>query len=419
MAFGSGGHAAVVPLAQPSGRGSPASVRDTLTGYAGGNLRPSDLGASAPYGLGEVHLLAFDPTSPAALEDGWSHGRVLEMIGRAWERRATIAFPHGAGERTDYRLDEIRRALDPNENFRPGLGASAVLLLLYSIFVGPVAFSRAMKKGKPLRALAWAPLLSAAAFGAIVLVGFASKGWRGRARHIALVEAGAGVTRGTVRRYRGLFSSETQSLTVRATDRWSVLDVASADSSSQTNAVLRVDRDGASLENLTSLPWQTVVIREDGFVDWKGAISVLANADGSADVVNRSGHRVRDLMVWLPGSGVSWFAELNDGARVRSSAGKQVLAPTARHHSTSGTRTVHAMGAHDIGFAATARSDGHLTKAWSPFETAATEAVDWWPDELPVAMGELVGVEKAPRDSGLALESEVVLFRVTGYGGTP
>jgi hypothetical protein len=404
----------------PAARVGPApGVKDKLSGWAGGNLEPSDFGASAAYGLGEVHLLAFDPTAPPMLDDPWVHARVADIVLRAWERHAIVAFPNGAGERNNYHTDEVRRALDPNENFRPGLGLSAILLVIYSIVAGPITFLRATRKGKPLQPLLLAPIFSAVAFGAIVLVGLASKGWRGRARHLSLVETGAGVTRGSVRRFRGFFASETRSLAVAATDRTCVLDVATGDTSAQENAVLRLDRNGATLENLTGLPWQTVVVREDGFVDLKGGVGVVGNPDGSLDVVNHSGVSLKDVLVWVPGDKISYFDEIKDGGRVRSNAGKVVLASMSRRTQTSGSRTVHPLSARDIGFSISSKYNDKVAEIWSPIESAATEAVDWWPDDAPVVMGELVGLEKTPSDSGLGVESDRVLFRIVGKGGAP
>jgi hypothetical protein len=411
------------PLVTP-GRGGarvgPTSeVKDKLLGWSGGNLHPSDFGASATYGLGEVHLLAFDPTEAPMLDDPWVHARLVDMMARAWERDALVAFPHGSGERNNYRIDEVRRALDPNENFRPGLGISALLLVIYSIVAGPVLFLRSAKKGKPLQPLLWAPAFSVVAFGAIVLVGLASKGWRGRARRVSLVETGAGVTRGTVRRYRGFFASETRSLAVQASDRSSVLDVASGDSSTHENAVLRVDRNGVALENLTSLPWQTVVVREDSFMDLKGAVSVIANPDTTIDVINHTGHTLKDVLVWVPGDKVTYFGELKDGARSHSTAGKTVLSSSARRAATSGSRSVHPLQARDIGYAISARYNERVAQTWSALESAAGEAVDWWPDEVPVVMGEMLGADSPRSDSGLAIESDRLLFRVVGKGGAP
>src|SRR5262249_25305043 len=183
MKWRGGGPVPITPTTTPATRGARIGpnndVQGKLTGWSGGNLHPSDFGASAAYGLGEVHLLGFDPTEAPMLDDPWVHARIVDMMERGWERHALVAFPHGSGERNNYRVDEVRRALDPNENFRPGLGISALLLVIYSIVAGPVLFLRAAKKGKPLRPLLWAPVFSVAAFGAIVLVGLAGKGCRG------------------------------------------------------------------------------------------------------------------------------------------------------------------------------------------------------------------------------------------------
>ncbi|HEY8038548.1 MAG TPA: hypothetical protein VIF15_02090, partial [Polyangiaceae bacterium] len=269
--------------------GPSAPLRPRLVGFSGGNLLPSEYGATAAYGLGQVHVLGFDPTTSPALEDGWTHGRLLDMLGDAWDRHALVAFPHGGGVQRATNLYEVHRALDPNENFRPALGIAAILLVLYSIAAGPLTFIRAHRRGRPLDPLVWAPVASAGCFALIVVVGLAGKGWSGRARHVELVEAGAGMSRGSVRRFRGFFASQTRAMRVRASEPGSVLEVLATDSRDQGDAVLRLDKDGASLENLTSLPWQTVVVSEDGFTDLGGGIAVREKTDGSVVVSNHTG----------------------------------------------------------------------------------------------------------------------------------
>jgi hypothetical protein len=404
------------------GIGPTTAVREKLVGFLGANLRPSDVGASAFYGLGEVHLLAFDPTTAPQLEDPWVHARVVDMIARAYERRSFVALPQGGSDRGYGHLDNVRRELDPNENFRPGLGISAILLVLYSIFVGPVLFSRSAKRGKLFAPLIWAPILSAATFGAIVVTGLASKGWRGRARHMSMVETAAGMTRGTVRRYRGFFASETRSLAVASTDRGSVLDVAATDYGRKDSerAILRVDRNGATLEKLTSLPWQTVVVREDGTYDFKGGVTVTAAPDGSVDVVNKTGLLLRDVVVWVPRLGFNYFAEVKAGEKIHASDGRSVMAASSRATSSSAGRTVHTLNAVSLGYGIGSSAKGEKWgQTWLALENAGGTAVDWWPDNLPVVLAEAVGAEKARYDSGLSLESDRIFLRVVGKGGAP
>jgi hypothetical protein len=423
-----GGKGAFVPITKIGstrtwgGIGPSQAVKDRLVGFTGGNLRPSDLGASASYGLGEVHLLAFDPTTAPQLEDPWVHARIVDMIARAYERRSFIVVPQGGGERGYGHLDGVRRELDPNENFRPGLGISAILLVLYSILVGPVLFSRSSKKGKLFAPLVWAPVLSAATFGAIVVVGLASKGWRGRARHVSLVETAAGMSRGTVRRYRGFFASETRSMAVSSTDRGSVLDVASTDLGRREaeRAVLRVDRNGSTLEKLTSLPWQTVVVREDGAQDLEGSVTVVGTPDDSVDVVNKTGLTLNEVMIWVPKQGFYYFPEIKPGQKVHAADGKSVMHPSGRGASTAAGRTVHTLAASSLGYALGSGGKGEKWgQTWGAFENAAGTAVDWWPDDLPVVLAEAVGAEKARSDSGLSLESDRIFLRVVGKGGAP
>ncbi|HEX3344073.1 MAG TPA: hypothetical protein VHS09_05840, partial [Polyangiaceae bacterium] len=320
--------------------GPSNALRGKLVGYAGGNLRPTEYGATAAYGLGQMHVLGFDPTASPALEDPWMHARMLDMLGDAWDRRALQAFPNGSGTRGS-NLYEVHRALDPNENFRPALGIAAILLVLYSIAVGPLTFLRAARRGRPLDPLVWAPLASATCFALIVVVGLAGKGWSGRGRHIALVEAGAGMSRGSARRFRGFFASQTRAMRVRASEPTSVLEVVTTDTRSQGNPVLRLDKDGASLEDLTSLPWQTVVVSEDGFTELGSGIAVREKSDGSVVVANHTGRELKNVIVWAPKMDARFFATVAAGDTVLSSGGRALFDAASRRSVTAGTRAVH------------------------------------------------------------------------------
>jgi hypothetical protein len=399
--------------------GPSSEVRARLEGYSGGNLVPSVFGASAPYGSGEVHLLAFDPTVTPMLDDPWVHTRVVDLITHAWDRRATHVVAQGGGDRYMAHFDEIRRALDPNENFRPALGVAAILLVLYSIMAGPVTFMRAAKRGTPLSPLKWVPIWSAAAFSAIVLVGLAGKGWRGRARHIAIVESGAGVSRGSIRRFRGFFTSETRALSIASTDSTSVLNIATTDSPVHDQSALRIDRSGSTLEDITSLPWQTIVVREDGFFDTKGGVSVLPTKDGTYDVVNHTGRELKNVLVSVPGVGIYWFATVKEGEKVHAVDGRLAIKSPARRVVTAGSLTVHPLAISAIGSALAGKIGDEVSHTWQPIESASGEVVDWWPDTIPVVLGEMVGGERATRDSGLSVESDRVLLRIVGRGGAP
>jgi hypothetical protein len=407
------------PLGKAKGPGPSAALRPLLTGYSGGNLRPTEYGATASYGLGQVHVLGFDPTTAPAIEDGWTHGRLLDMIADAWDRRALVAFPQGAGGDRASSPFEVHRALDPNQNFRPALGIAALLLVVYSVLSGPVLFARARKRGRPLDPLVWAPVASGVCFAAVVLVGLASKGWSGRARHLALVEAGAGMSRGTEHAFRGFFASQTRAMRVRASEPASVLELMSTDSNDHRQPVLSLEKESAVLENMTSLPWQTVVVSEDGFDDLGAGIAMHQRSDGSVAVTNHTGKRLLDVVVWAPETDASWFASIDDGATVVSTGGRTLFKPGSRELVTSGLRTVHRLDSSMLRTILGSKVADDMTAAWSAMAAAGGPSVDWWPDGVPVVMGEVAGGRGAKGDSGLRVESDRLMFRVLGEGGAP
>jgi hypothetical protein len=60
-----------------------------------------------------------------------------------------------------------------------------------------------------------------------------------------------------------------------------------------------------------------------------------------------------------------------------------------------------------------------LADAWLAVSGAAGTDVNWFPDRVPVLLGQLEGGEGRSSDSGLRLERDRVLVRVVGYGGRP
>ncbi len=396
------------------------ALRDKLVGFTGGNLRPSAYGASATYGLGEVQLLAFDPTVSPAIDDGWSDGRLLDLIDHAWDRRSRFVFPHGSGDLRGTNISDVRRLLDPNENFRIALGISALLLVIYSVLAGPLTYIRATKKGRPLDPLVFAPMWSAIAFGLILFIGLAGKGFRGRARRIAVVETGAGMQRGAIRRYRGFFSSQTRQLSVRASDRTSVLDTVATESREHGDAAMSLDRDGARLENLTALPWQTVVVAEDAMFDLpKGGVSILPASDGSVDVANYTGRALAHVAVWVPREGVYYFPTLADGGKVHANSGKLLVAASSISTTTAGATSVHLLDTSTLSATLSGSDATWLTERWAPLSQAAGYGVDWFPDDAATVMAEITGGEGVHSDAGLPVEKDTLLLRVVGEGGAP
>ncbi|AKT37152.1 hypothetical protein [Chondromyces crocatus] len=410
----------------PAPTPTPA-VAEALRGWQGGNLRPSPYGNASTYGLGEVHLLAFDPGHAEALSDPWIHLRMIDLARRAHDRRTSVVFRQGA-EQTHTDMKRVRQQLDPNESTRWALGLSVLLLGIYAIVAGPMNFMRAAKKQQPLRALWHLPIYAAVTFGLILAIGVAAKGVVGRARHLTLVEAGAGMTQGTARRFRGFFTAESKGLTVRTTDASSVMGIAVNAELAERREKLVVDRDGARLVDVVALPWQTVVVREDGFSSLGEGISILPVPGGGATVTNRSGRDMRAVLLWLPdGMPTAWyFDKIEDGAQVASSAGtdlrssKQGLAwlTIMRHGRRSGIMDLHDLNATQLAPILDVAAP-RLSEAWRALENAAPGQVDWFPTGVPTLLAQLDGGEGRSSDTGLRLESDRLLVRVVGWGGRP
>lgn len=410
-----------------SGAESPMDeVGKALMGFSGGNLHGSRYGASATYGLGEVHFLAFDPTRKPAVDDPWAQSRVLDLARRALDRRSTVIYRAGTTP-LGYSSDGIRKLLDPNEGSRWAIAVAALLLIAYSILAGPVNFTLNANKGKPLRALIWLPIFAMVTFLAIVTIGFVAKGVRGRARHLTMVEAGAGMTKATARRWRGFFSPRAKDLTVRTSDGSSVVNTAFVSAPATVNDHLVVDRDGARLVDVAALPWQTVVIREDGFADLGEGIAIVTENETDTAIFNRSGRDMRAAILVLPTGSARYFAKIRDGEKVLATAGKDLgatpegkawLSAMSASPTRSGSMTMQPLRAAALERILEPDSAG-LSEAWLAIEENAGTGVNWFPEDVPVLLAQLDGGEGKTSDAGLKLEQDRLLVRVVGLGGRP
>ena len=386
-----------------------------LVGYRGGNLRPSPWGASASYGLGEIHLLAFDTNAEKAASDEWVQLEVLDLVRQSWTRDSTVALPHGRVPLDEPEVRNVRKELDPNEGARWAIVVALLILLGYAVLAGPVNFHLATKKGHPLRALRHLPIWAGGTMALIVVLGAAAKGFVGRVRHLSMIEVGAGMPRGAITRFRGFYASSAGELLVRATERGSVLDVAGP--TDDTGRVIVVDRDGARIEQLQSKPWQTVVVREDGFVGLGGGISVV-DKGGDVEVKNRAARDLVAVLVKVPAGDAYFFPRIADGDSVRATAGEKLGKKLGRVRVTAGGGRSHQLDASLFSQKVDSAARG-AGAAWTALSFVADNDTDWWPDDVPVVLAQLEGGEGRSSDSGLRMDIDRVLVRVVGYGGVP
>ena len=392
-------------------------VDNGLSGYTGGNLRPTLWGAAASYGLGEVHILAFDPTQAPGVDDPWVKSRMVDLLSHAWDRRQFLAAPHAGPFPDESRMNAVFKVLDPNERSRWAIIVAALLLTVYSILAGPVNFARAAKRHRPLRALWILPIMSFSVFLFVVILGVAAKGWTGKARHLTLLEAAPGMSKATACRYRAYFTSGSRQLTVRASDMSSVLDTATEPRAGASRSLV-ADRDGVQLVDLSTMPWETLIVREDGFASLGAGVSVVLDANDEVNITNRMARDLRAVIVVVPapvrGSArkVFYFDRIRDGESKRASEG----APVSFKPWRSGGTRLSESDLVPIRKELERESSG-LVAAWAALGTVSERNVDWWPDDVPIVMGQVDGGEGASDDSGLRLDSDRVLIRLVGYGG--
>lgn len=408
------------PSAGPSGGGgSPLSVErlgpradsaSQLEGFSGGNLRESAWGSVASYGLGEVHLLAFDLAEPFAT-DRWAQLKLVDLLRHSWERQTPIALPLGRTGFDGYSANSIRNVLDPNRSVRWTIIAAALLLLLYAVVAGPINFWLASKRGTPLKALWRVPLFAGVTLLSIVAIGLLGKGVRGRVQRLTLIESGAGMERAAATRFRGFYASSSREITVQPTSRASLIEVSTGDDF--VDRTLVIDRDGPRLERLRTKPWATVVVREDGFASLAGGISIVPEANGTTSIRNRTARALVAAVLKLPGKTALGFGRIRDGELVNESAGTALP-------STIGASTVygpvHQLGASLFTESVDKHAEG-LGEMWGAIETLAGNEVDWWPSEVPVLIAQLDGGEGITQDSGFEVKQDRVLVRVIGWGG--
>lgn len=388
-------------------RNATPVVEAALTGYVGGNLRPSPHGAVASYGMGEVHLLAFNPNRDPFLGDGWVEFQLAGLLERAFARKSFVATPFGSLDTSDWRVQEVRRSLDPNVGNHWVIVVSAFVLLAYAIVAGPVNFQLGTKAGRPLRALVWLPLLSLATFALILALGWISKGGRSKSRHLTLVEAGAGMPRATAVRFRAFYGASTDRLAIVPTERGNVIDV--TDAALELGRKLHIEQGGFRVDGFEAQPWQTVVVREDGFIGLGRGIA-LVDAGNDVSISNRSGKPLAAAVVRRPDGRLFLHRRIEDQASVLASEGIALHASLT----TPGVPSALGVDAFESELEAVAPGLADALESWATL----TDNTDFWPSGVPVLYAQWVGGEGKLADSGYAIDSDRVVVRVVGFGGT-
>jgi hypothetical protein len=376
-------------------------------GYLGGALKPSGFGSEAAYGLGRIVILPYDPGAGTNADSVFVVGRLIDLLDESATRKAT-GFPplSGAGSLD---VEEIRRALDPNENFRLALGVSTVVLMLYGILFFPLLFGWAAKRGKLFAPLKWTPIASLGTFSLIVVIGLLSRGLRGSAEHLAFHDLGAGAQSAHRVTYRGLFSSGSKELLVKALQPGASIALLEDYSAfnATSSAHYRMQRDGLELEGIRAKPWSTVVIREDSVVQDLGSVSIQETDTGVLRVANHSRSDLTDVFVRSPSSGdLRYFEKLVQGETVDVGSGRLC----------STTRTLSRFELSALESCLSNEAQVRLKRSWGVWENHYP--FEFWPTHTPVLIATMKPESSLIFDTQYRLKHQARFLRVVGYGGT-
>ena len=382
--------------------------------FAGGNLQKGsaigsgDEGDYAPYGLGDVWMLRRDPW--ARTPDPQSARDVYALWSRAKARRANLmSIPFGRGLQW-IDDDRVRAFLDPNQGFRPALGIAALLVVVYAFLVGPIAFARARKLGKPLSVLRMTPLFALMLFAILVGIGKIGKGVRGRVRKLEMVDVAGGSTRGAVTAFHAFYVGDPTAIELSTTHP---IDGVHMVEPNGEYAPIDLDRNAIVVRGVRSHPWQTVVIAEEGARDVEGGV-VLEGSGVHLTLINNTPWTLEHVILHPEDPGVParsrYFRTVGPGQTVVARDGLAVerrITPTALAGgdsppplSTQGTdRTKQIFDAIDA-----------FVSVWFTYGAGT-------PIPLHVPMATAIAHIASPNESGFSVDDDVVFLRVIGLGG--
>jgi hypothetical protein len=173
-----------------------------------------------------------------------------------------------------------------------------------------------------------------------------------------------------------------------------------------------------------AMPSQTVLLREDGVTTIGDGLSIT-HGKTPADLVltNRTGKKLRALVVKLPDDTFRYAESLDDGASVESGAlasGNKDFITWSRssHTRPAGAVQVHPLEGARLNGALREAKEKDAGLAWAAMDAVNGDAVDWFPTGLPVVLAAVDGGEGRTTDSGVKVERDIMLVRVVGWGGS-
>ncbi len=384
-------------------------------GLARGDVsKDGDDGDFVAHGLGEVWLLRRDPWSravdakpPKTIFALWSRARV--------HRTSLMSLPAGTGLRW-YDDDRVRKFLDPNHGFRPALGIAAFFVVIYALLVGPAAFGRARKLGRPLSVLQMTPILALAMFALLVGLGKFGKGFRGRARRLQIVDVAGGATHGSSTAFHAFYVADPSVVEVVAARP---IDTVHAVEPFVENASIDIDKGAIAVRAVRAHPWQTIVVQEEGGKEIPGGI-VLEGNGPRLTLINNTPWTLEHVVLHPETSSAaparsSYFGKVPPGAKVTARDGtavdRRLRVGASPYGSSDGPLGTGLVDKDHPSLEAADAFDAIVT-SWASASFPPGEAL---PFHIPVATA--IVRPTGGSISGLSIEREAILIRVVGLGG--
>lgn len=304
----------------------PAAEREALTAWVrtGGAMavsisKESDRAyfTDGEYGLGYMHILAFDPWSAE------SNGNVdiQEKLVKLAENDRSSARAYN-----EPWSDMPTPSLDPNQGYRGVLPIAGVLLVIQAL-VTALAFRRLAARRGMGPAYRFVAGSSVAAFTAVIGLGiYAKGGFAARARELSFAQAASGESVAWVQRNRTYFASSARTIEVAPRDPANVIDAHGRGGLGDSRAMLRVNDGDIVLSDVDIRPWQTTSVWERGITTIGGGVTIEPSADGRVTVRNRVGTTLHNVVVVRPDGICVSFTDIPNGESQTSSVAGQFCA---------------------------------------------------------------------------------------------
>jgi hypothetical protein len=179
-------------------------------------------------------------------------------------------------------------------------------------------------------------------------------------------------------------------------------------------AKLHLVRDALQMQNVQLRPWQAAIARDSGSIDIDGHIALLPEPANEVSIVNRTGRKLRGVVLWLPGGQLKFAEELAAGGRLSSSKLTSISHCVTTTSTTPNTSHFEPQRCRDE----LARVSTTLTDAWIAI-TNRYPPRHWFPNGTPVLLAQIDGGDGSTRDTNIEIEHNRLLIRVVGFGGPP